>query len=282
VFALFALITLVFPSGRLSRGPDRWSRVTRWAAALLLVFGAFELALAIATVIQGEMPTGDLSLALVSVGYTVTIGILAMGAVSLIIRWRRSSGELRAQLGWVVAALSLVMVSLIVTELVKLFMTQVLGLPPVGDEIYNAVAISFFALPIAITVAILRYHLYDLGRLVRRTVSYALVVVALAGVYALGILGFGSIIGRGSPLVVAGSTLAAAALFNPIRRRVQQWVDRRFDRQRYDAQRLVDEFTVRLRDHVDLNGLIPDLTDVVGATLGPASMSVWVSEKARA
>lgn len=280
VFALFAYITLVFPTGRLSRGTDRWSRVTRWAVALLVVFAAVELILIVITGITGDIPTDPVVRGVAAGGYVVTILILVMGAASLFVRWRRRRGELRAQLGWVVTALTLILITLVVTELAALFITQVLGLPPVTDDIYLAVGISFFALPIAITVAILRYHLYDLGRLVRRTISYAAVVVVLAAVYALGILGLGSLVGRGSPLVVAGSTLAAAAVFNPVRRRVQQWVDRRFDRQRYDAQRLVDEFNGRLRDHVDLDGLIPDLTGVVGTTLRPTSLSVWVRDEA--
>jgi len=280
VFALFAFVTLVFPSGRLSRGSDRWSRITRWLAFALVVFAVVEATLVLITIVRGQIPTGPLVRAVAETGYVGTLLILLVGAVSLVFRWRRSTGELRAQLAWVVAALTLIMASLILAELAAVFITEVLGMPPVGDDIYIGVSFAFFTVPIAITVAIFRYHLYDLGRLVRRTVSYAVLVVVLAAVYALGILGLGSLIGRGSPLVVAGSTLAAAALFNPVRRQVQQWVDRRFDRQRYDAQRLVDEFNARLRDHVDLDGLIPDLTGVVGATLRPASMSVWVREEA--
>ena len=281
VFSLFAYVTLVFPTGRLPRGSERWSRVTRWLAFTLVVFAVVEATLVMITIVRGQLPTGPLVDPVAGTAYVGTLLILVISVGSLVIRWRRSTGELRAQLAWVVAALTLVMASLILAELAAVFITEVLGLPPVGDDRYIGVSIAFFALPLAITVAILRYHLYDLGRLVRRTVSYALLVVVVAGVYALGILGLGSLIGRGSPLVVAGSTLAAAALFNPVRRRVQEWVDRRFDRQRYDAQRLVDEFNARLRDHVDLDGLIPGLTGVVGATLRPASMSVWVREEAR-
>ena len=216
LFALFGYITLTFPSGLPPRGTNHWGLMTRWAIALLAVFAAGEMIVATTAVIRGEMPGKPMS-TLVGVGYAVTILILVIGATSLFVRWRRSTGELRAQLAWVVAALILVMATLVVTELAALFMTEVLNRAPVGDDIYLAVGISFIAVPIAITVAILRYHLYDLGRLVRRTVSYTLLVVILAGVYALGILGFGSLGGQASPLVVAGSTLAAAGVFSPVR-----------------------------------------------------------------
>jgi hypothetical protein len=277
VFALFGYITLTFPSGLPPRGTDRWSLMTRSAIALLAVFAAVEMIVATTVVIRGEMP-GNPVATLVGVGYAVTILLLAIGAISLFVRWRRSEGELRAQLSWVVAALILVMATLVVTELAALFMTEVLNRAPVGDDIYLAVGMSFLSVPISITVAILRYHLYDLGRLVRRTVSYTLLVVILVGIYALGILGFGSLGGQASPLVVAGSTLAAAGVFNPVRRRVQGWVDRRFDRQRYDAERLVVELNNRLRDHADIDVLIADLSGVVDATLRPTSLSIWVRE----
>jgi len=280
VFALFSYVTLVFPSGRLSRDRDRWSRVTRWISGALVVFALLEASLLAVTIIRGQIPTGPLVRAAAETAYVGTLLILVIGAGSLVIRWRRSTGELRAQLAWVVAALILVVSTLILAELAAVLITDVLGLPSVGDDVYIGVSFGFFALPIAITVAILRYHLYDLGRLVRRTVSYAVLVVVLAAVYALGILGLGSVIGRGSPLVVAGSTLAAAAVFSPVRRRVQRWVDRRFDRQHYDAQRLVDEFNGRLRDQVEFEELIPDLTGVIDATLRPSSISIWVRDGA--
>jgi hypothetical protein len=127
----------------------------------------------------------------------------------------------------------------------------------------------------------LRYRLYDFDRVIRRTVTYGVVTVVLAGVYAGGVLGLSALLGVDDPLAVAGSTLVAAALFNPVRRRVQAWVDRRFDRARYDASHVVDGFTTRLRDRVDLEELSWDVADIVHRTLRPESIGVWLREQAR-
>jgi hypothetical protein len=116
--------------------------------------------------------------------------------------------------------------------------------------------------------------LYDIGQLVRRTVTYTLVAVLLAAMYLGGIAAIGALVGRTSPLAVAGATLAAAALFNPVRRRVQAWVDHRFDRARYDTEQVVEGFSARLREVVDLDGLSKDLTGVVTVTLRPVSAGV--------
>lgn len=279
VFALFAYITLVFPTGRLDSWTGWRATVAKSAVGLLVIFVLAQGAGLIA-VLLGDIPDGPVWTAVLEAAYIGTLLLLLGGAVSLVFRFRHSIGERRAQLSWVVAALTLLMISLILTELTAIVITEMFGRPAPGDEIYLAVSIAFIGVPVAIMVAILRYRLYDLGRLVRRTVSYSLVVAVLVAVYALGVLGLGSLIGRGSPLVVAGSTLAAAAVFNPVRHRVQRWVDSRFDRQHYDAQRLVDEFTGRLRNQVEFEELIPDLTDVIGATLRPSSISLWVRDGA--
>ncbi len=278
VFALFTYITLVFPTGRLDSWTGWRATLARWVVIVLGVFVLGEVVGLTMTVLQGEIQVGPVWDAVMAAGYVGTLLLLVGGAVSLVVRFRRSTGERRAQLAWVVAALTLLMATLILTELTAIVITDLMGRPSIGDDIYAAVSIAFVFIPIAIMVAILRYRLYDLGRLVRRTVSYTVVVAVLAAVYSLGVLGLRSLIGRGSPLTVAGSTLAAAAVFNPVRHRVQRWVDRRFDRQRYDAQRLVDEFTGRLRDQTDFDELIPDLTGVVSATLRPTSISLWVRE----
>jgi hypothetical protein len=138
------------------------------------------------------------------------------------------------------------------------------------------VFIALNAIPAAIGVAILRYRLYDIDKLISRTVSYAVVAAVLVAVYAGCALALGSLVGRDNPLAVAGATLAAAALFTPLRRRVQEFVERRFDRSRYDAERVVDDFASRLRQEVDLDGLTTDLTAVVGQTLRPVTVSLWL------
>ena len=130
--------------------------------------------------------------------------------------------------------------------------------------------------PIAVAIAILRYRLYDIDRLISRTVSYAIVAAVLVAVYAGFTLVLGAVVGRNNPLAVAGATLTAAALFSPVRRKVQSFIDRRFDRSRYDAGRVVDEFASRLRSEVELDGLTDDLFMVVGRTLRPATVRLWM------
>ncbi|MGH8914269.1 MAG: hypothetical protein ACRDZM_07110 [Acidimicrobiia bacterium] len=131
----------------------------------------------------------------------------------------------------------------------------------------------------AFTLAILRYRLYDFERLVSRTVSYALVAGALAAVYGFGAVWLPSrLVGGQTPLFVAGSTLAVAALFNPVRRRVMKWVDRRFNRSHYDPEQIADEFATRLRGHMDTGQLADDWASVVTGTLQPTAVGVWVRE----
>ncbi|MGH8912695.1 MAG: hypothetical protein ACRDVD_09290, partial [Acidimicrobiia bacterium] len=135
----------------------------------------------------------------------------------------------------------------------------------------------------AFTLAILRYRLFDIDRLISRTVTYALVAAVVAAIYGLGAVWLpGRLVGQQTPLFVAGSTLAVAALFNPLRRRVMSWVDRRFNRSRYDAERVTHDFATRLRRQVDPDGLAEDWAGVVVDALQPASVGVWVRERATA
>jgi hypothetical protein len=140
------------------------------------------------------------------------------------------------------------------------------------------VTVSITAIPIAATLAVLRYRLYDIDRIISRTVTYAIVIVLLALVYALGVTGLTSLLDTDSPLVVAGSTLAVAALFNPLRRRVQRGVDHRFNRTRYDAEQVVARFTGSLRDEVDPDRVTDGWVSVVNDTMHPASAGVWVRD----
>ena len=131
----------------------------------------------------------------------------------------------------------------------------------------------------AIGAAVLRYRLYDLDRLVSRTVAYGLVTVLLGGAYTLVVLGLGQLVGSDSSLVVAGATLAVAAAFRPQLRRVRDAVDRRFDRRRHDGARTVEAFSARLRHQVDLDGLTGRLLGVVEQTMQPASLSLWLRSR---
>jgi hypothetical protein len=133
------------------------------------------------------------------------------------------------------------------------------------------------ALPVGIGVGILKYRLYDIDRIISRTLAYAIVTGVLVGVYAGLVLLATEVLRFHSTVAVAASTLAAAALFNPLRRRVQHAVDRRFNRARYDADEAVAAFAGRLKDAVDLDSVRDDLTGVIQKTLEPANLSVWVS-----
>jgi hypothetical protein len=194
--------------------------------------------------------------------------LAVVGAVvSLVVRFRRSRGDERLQLKW--------------------FTYAGLLLPPVlflGDflpgALGNLATAVIVVLPIAAGVAILRYRLYEIDRLINRTLVYGLLTALLAGVYAGLVLGLGSVFGRlgarPPSVVVAGATLAVAALFQPARRWVQRTVDRRFNRRRYDAARTVEAFSARLREQVDLDTLSAELLAVVDQTVQPTTASLWL------
>jgi hypothetical protein len=131
----------------------------------------------------------------------------------------------------------------------------------------------------AIGIAVLRYRLYDIDRIISRTVAYAIITSLLVGVYAGPVLLTTQVFRLHTPVAVAASTLAAAALFNPVRRRVQQMVDRRFNRARYDADQTIAAFAARLKDAVDLDSVRDDLAGVVHQALEPAHVSVWISQR---
>jgi len=139
-----------------------------------------------------------------------------------------------------------------------------------------SLALGVALLPLATGAAILRYRLYDLDRIISRTLAYGLLTVLLGGAYAGVVLGLGQLLGRDSSLVVAVATLAVAAAFQPARRRVQQLVDRRFNRRRYNAARTIAAFSARLRQQVDLDTLTAELLGVVELTMQPTSASLWL------
>jgi hypothetical protein len=140
----------------------------------------------------------------------------------------------------------------------------------------GAVGLYLALPPLATGAAILRYRLYDLDRIVSRTLAYVLLTLLLGGGYAAIVLGLGQFVGSDSSLVVAAATLALAAVFQPARRRIQQQVDRRFNRRRHDAARIIEEFSGRLRDQVDLATLTADLLAVVDQTMQPTQASLWL------
>jgi hypothetical protein len=131
-------------------------------------------------------------------------------------------------------------------------------------------------LPVAVGAEILRYRLYDLDRIISRTLAYGVLTVLLGGGYAGVVLGLGQLLGRQSSLVVAGATLAVAALFQPARRRIQRAVDRRFNRRRYDAAQTIGGFSARLRQQIDLDTLTTELLAVIDQTMQPTQVSLWL------
>jgi hypothetical protein len=193
---------------------------------------------------------------------------MVVAAASLVRRFRRSRGSERQQLRWLglVAALA----PLVVLATAAGIVTERLVLASWAIGLYLAL------LPLAIAAAIARYRLYDLDRIISRTLAYGLLTVLLGLGYAIVVLGLGGLLGRRSSLVVAAATLAVAALFQPARRRVQELVDRRFNRRRYDAARTVQAFSARLRDQVDLTTLTGELLAVVDQTMQPTQASLWL------
>jgi hypothetical protein len=201
-------------------------------------------------------------------GVVVVLVSLLVGAGSLVVRFRRARGVERQQLRWLAYAAALAAGLLLVAVAAGVL---------AKDEVVSAsLALGVALLPLATGAAILRYRLYDLDRIISRTLAYGLLTVLLGGGYAGVVLGLGQLLGRDSSLVVAVATLAVAAAFQPARRRVQQAVDRRFNRRRYDAARTIAAFSARLRQQVDLDTLTAQLLGVVELTMQPTSASLWL------
>ena len=197
----------------------------------------------------------------------------------MVVRFARASGEERLQLKWIVTAAALV-----VTAIIPLALAPQTGLSPaVASAAVSALKVVFgltlVGLYAAIAVAILKYRLYDIDRVISRTLAYAIVTGVLAGVYAGLVLLATQVFGVHTPVAVAAATLAAAALFSPVRRRVQRRVQRRFNRARYDADQTVAAFAARLKDAVDLDTICQDLARFVQTALEPAHVSVWTSRR---
>lgn len=193
-------------------------------------------------------------------------GGLALSFVfAQLLAYRRSSGDRREQLKWLMTGSAIGIVGLAV------------ALSPINRTVGNVVSLGILAVPLSMGVGILKYRLYDIDRLISRTLSYAVVTGILVGVY----IGFVTLTTRAlplsSPIGVAASTLTVAALFNPVRRRAQRVVDHRFNRARYDADATIAAFTSRLRDAVELNKIQRDLVDVVTRSVQPSHAGVWIN-----
>ena len=275
-FVCVGWILLLTPTGSPPSPRWRW-----WARLSAAAPAAFLLALAVGpglvippydTVIDPVTVPALASAVTVAIAAGVALAVagLVAGTWSLVVRFRRAAGAERQQLRWLAFAAALT-IPLAAVVAVGVAMDDVTGVVP-----SLAAGGSLALLPLATGAAILRYRLYDLDRIISRTLAYGLLTVLLGLSYAAVVLGLGGLLGRDSSLVVAAATLAVAALFQPLRRRVQAAVDRRFNRRRYDATRTVEGFAARLRDQVDLDALHGELLTVVDQTMQPTRASLWL------
>lgn len=280
LFLPLAVLPILFPDGRLP-GP-------RWRIPFALVV-ALVLVPSIAWLVKpgpvaGGLPDNPIGLdvpaavALGGLGALLPLGVLggaALAIAALATRFRRSDGIEREQLKWLLGSVAVVAVIVPVS-----FVDTFLDEGDAGFTVIDAAAMASLALiPISVAIAILRYRLFDIDRIISRTVGWAVVTGALLLVFGALVLGLQAILVdviQGPTLAVAISTLVAFALFQPIRRRVQTAVDRRFDRARYDGELAAAAFAERLRDQVDLADLRRDLLTVTRETVRPAQADVWV------
>ncbi len=284
--AVLPLVILLFPDGR--PPSRRWRRVMWSYVAMVGGYGVCTYA-AVIIAVAGHRTRIDANgtpafinhpagwYAAASQVFDVLLPAFWLSfVVAQGLSWRRSSGERRQQLKWLMAGAGILAVSQAVIQPIG----SNPGLSAAEQGLLNTVStITLAALPVGLAVAILRYRLYEIDRIISRTLSYAIVTGLLVGVYAGLVLLATEVLSVKSPFAVAAATLVAAALFSPLRSRVQRIVDRRFNRARYDADRTVTAFAARLKDAVDLDSVCHDLTGMVTTALEPAHVSLWLSER---
>jgi hypothetical protein len=271
------LLLLVTPTGSLPSPRWRWVARVMVATPILLVV--------VATLTKGPLDPryeaiggpfdlrghGGLLLVANQVALAVTTLTVVAAAGSLVSRFRRARGVERLQLQWVaLAALVVVMAGMVALA------GLAVGVASASTLLSVAVGLCLATLPVATGAAVLRYRLYDLDRIVSRTLAYGLLTVLLGLGYAGMVLRLGRLLPHGSSLAGAAATLAVAAVFQPARRRIQQVVDRRFNRRRHDAGQMIQAFGTRLRDQVDLDTLTAELVAVVDQTMQPTKASLWL------
>src|SRR5215204_3461741 len=283
-------VFLLFPDGRL---PSRRWRPLAWLSGVVIASGSVGVMLSPGPL---DMPRGIrnpfgleaapwVGVAAYAILPLLPLCMLA-SALSLVMRYRRSRGDVRQQIKWIAFAASLVVLTYLIA-IVALFIHPseiwlAAGLPLWLDLIEYAALLSITSVPIAIGFAVLKYRLYDIDVIINRTLVYGSLTAILAGVYFGGVTVtqalFRNITGQAQlpQLVIVASTLVIAALFNPLRRRIQAFIDRRFYRAKYDARKILEAFSVRLRDETDLEALNKDLVGVVRETMQPAHVSLWL------
>lgn len=291
VFAGFGALAMVLPTGRLPTG--RWR-----TGAIALLAGNTVLAVitAIAPRISVTVDAGartiflpnPLAVAPDSVLWTIlpdadaaflpVLAVLAVGVASIVVRYRRATGLLRLQLRWIVAALTFT-----VSAVGAGFVIILVGGEAAGWFAWLPATVAFVTIPLAIMVSVLRYRLLEIDRIVSRTIGWALATGVLAVLFVAGTLLLQALLSgltQGDTIAVAASTLAAAALFQPVRSRVQRAVDRRFDRSRYDRDLVAAAFGRRLRDEVDLPTIEDEVLSSASAAVRPVTSAVWLRRRA--
>jgi hypothetical protein len=283
-------LILLFPDGRL---PSRRWRPLAWLAGAVIVLASLGITLAPGPLeghpgvrnpfgLEGSPWIGGATLVIIVL---LPVCILA-SALSLILRYRRSGGEQREQIKWIAFAASfvgMVYLSSLVTELI--FAPETLtgtgSTVPLWVEVQrNLLMLSYAGVPVAVGFAVLKYHLYDIDVVINRTLVYGSLTATLIVLYFGGIVVlqrfFVALTGEKSTLAVVASTLVIASLFNPLRRRIQTFIDRHFYRRKYDARKTLEAFSARLRDETNLDALGGDLVGVVRETMQPAHVSLWL------
>ena len=267
-------VLLLTPTGSLPSPRWRWWARLAAAAPVVTILGSVVQPDPMAPDWYGN-PLAAPALAPVLVvpavaGVVIVLASLPVGAWSLVRRYRRARGIERQQLRWLALAGGILGALLVLVALVA-------GLVFAADAVVlTSLALCVALLPLTTGAAILRYRLYDIDRIVSRTLAYSILTVLLGLGYAAVVLGLGRLLGKSSSLAVAAATLAVAAAFQPARRRIQQAVDRRFNRRRHDAGRIIEAFGARLRDQVDLTTLTAEVMAVVDQTMQPTTASLWL------
>ena len=285
-FIFLGTAVVLFPDGRLPSRQWRWP--WRIYLALSVVWAAGGVVILLTAVAGHHVQidaSGDLATidhptgaaapwgAIEQVWLIVLVAYLVAAVVQQATGYRRASGVRRQQLKWVASGAA-------VCVICGVGGTVLNNTPEPWQVIADVLVAGTAALPASMGIAILRYRLYDIDRIISRTVAYAIVTGLLIGAYAGLVLLATQVLSFSSTIAVAASTLAAAALFNPLRRRVQRSVDRRFNRARYDADQTVAAFAARMKDEVDLDSIRTDLAGAVQQALEPTHISVWVSRRA--
>jgi hypothetical protein len=282
---LVGLAVLLFPDGQPPSSRLRWLVLVYAAVAALWIAGTVELTVGAIIGHHTQVDAGGNLLLLSSTDRAAAWWnlvqdvfiplLLVCWVISLagqVFSFRRSSGDRREQLKWLVGGVAAVLVGVMLNR----SLSGSHGITGLAGGVAGAAGLLAF--PVCMGVAIVRYRLYDIDRVISRTLAYAIVTGLLVGVYSGLVLLTTQVFRVHSSVAVAASTLAAAALFNPVRRRVQKVVDRRFNRARYDADQIAAAFAARLKDATDLDAVRADLASAVQHVLEPAHVSLWISQ----